>query len=683
MTYYIKGGSRFEGDPPANPTVWVALNLASFPDSKYLDVNWKQIDYENIIDSQDPFWLFGSVSGGAKEAEFGLYNNYRIKITTSGIFRWVGPGDDDFDPLGGGSDNLGDLDDVVISTPADNELLVWDNGSSKWINQTAAEAGIVKYTDAEAQSAVTFGHVNSGTDFNSHSEQVKAGFHLAGGGTITVDGSYRVGWTQRMIVINVGRGTHFSTDGFFDIDQPTSGTITAVGGGTANTWTASGIIIPNWESLYYILPIGSDKTSIDANFRMVGYQSSDLEIPDDWILIAKHLADAAYIKFGVGIQLNASETWVQGTASMIKYTNAQAVSAVNAAGLALAATKRITSADEDLTFTFGRAQIDSRFADYMAISHRDMSGNTEWALAQHKLGDTFLNAPTGKALNFNINNVYKMSMSASGLTMGIPIAMGTNKITGLTPGAVSGEAVEYDQLHAKQHAMDSATYHTSSDVATLDASTTKHGFLKKLDNTATNFMNGQGNWAVPGGGGGDDLGNHIATEDLQMGSNDITFTAGSFEYSETIPTGTTNMSWNGYFYATRVYNAVYNDYADYWRAKPGVYKKPGYCYSLNKKGLIITNKRADKACMGICSDTYGFATGQQYRSIPISIGGFLLAHVNKEYKTGTLLVPNKNGILTKARFYEKRRVVAKYMFKETKIKTRGIKVNGRSWVKVL
>lgn len=35
-----------------------------------------------------------------------------------------------------------------------------------------------------------------------------------------------------------------------------------------------------------------------------------------------------------------------------------------------------------------------------------------------------------------------------------------------------------------------------SDVTTNNASTTKHGFLKKLSNSATEFMNGQGNWAT-------------------------------------------------------------------------------------------------------------------------------------------------------------------------------------------
>lgn len=40
-----------------------------------------------------------------------------------------------------------------------------------------------------------------------------------------------------------------------------------------------------------------------------------------------------------------------------------------------------------------------------------------------------------------------------------------------------------------------------TDVATNNSSTTKHGFLKKLSNVSTEFMNGQGNWATPAGGG--------------------------------------------------------------------------------------------------------------------------------------------------------------------------------------
>jgi hypothetical protein len=38
---------------------------------------------------------------------------------------------------------------------------------------------------------------------------------------------------------------------------------------------------------------------------------------------------------------------------------------------------------------------------------------------------------------------------------------------------------------------------TLSDVETNNASTAKHGFLKKLDNDPSHFLNGQGAWRTP------------------------------------------------------------------------------------------------------------------------------------------------------------------------------------------
>lgn len=40
---------------------------------------------------------------------------------------------------------------------------------------------------------------------------------------------------------------------------------------------------------------------------------------------------------------------------------------------------------------------------------------------------------------------------------------------------------------------------TFTDIATNNSSTTKHGFLLKLNNSATQFMNGQGAWVTPSG----------------------------------------------------------------------------------------------------------------------------------------------------------------------------------------
>lgn len=48
----------------------------------------------------------------------------------------------------GANITLDGLSDVVITAVADNELLAYDNGSSKWINQTPAEAGLAGLADA-------------------------------------------------------------------------------------------------------------------------------------------------------------------------------------------------------------------------------------------------------------------------------------------------------------------------------------------------------------------------------------------------------------------------------------------------------------------------------------------------------------------------------------------------------
>ncbi len=43
---------------------------------------------------------------------------------------------------------------------------------------------------------------------------------------------------------------------------------------------------------------------------------------------------------------------------------------------------------------------------------------------------------------------------------------------------------------------------STSDITTNNASTSKHGWLKKLDNNAAHFLDGTGAWSTPGGGGG-------------------------------------------------------------------------------------------------------------------------------------------------------------------------------------
>ncbi len=140
-------------------------------------------------------------------------------------------------------------------------------------------------------------------------ESLRANRSITGGGTITVDASYNVLWTARFIVISSGRGTNFSTAGYFDITCPTSGTITGVGGAANKTATAAGIPLAQWEALYYILPIGSANTSLAANFRVASY-TANLDIPHDWVLICVRNSESTNesVYFNNGIVLSAGES---------------------------------------------------------------------------------------------------------------------------------------------------------------------------------------------------------------------------------------------------------------------------------------------------------------------------------------------------------------------------------------
>jgi len=133
--------------------------------------------------------------------------------------------------------------------------------------------------------------------------------------------------------------------------------------------------------------------------------------------------------------------------------------------------------------------------------------------------------------------------------------------------------------------------------------------------------------------------------------------------------------------ALKVWSAVYNDYADYILLKKDEEIKAGMCYYESGVGLALCNKRNQFGAFGICSDTFGYATGKKNNAIPISVAGIVLAYVDQIYKAGTLLVNNKYGILTKAKRRE-RGILAMYIRKEPELKFKEIDVKNRHWVKV-
>ena len=161
--------------------------------------------------------------------------------------------------------------------------------------------------------------------------------------------------------------------------------------------------------------------------------------------------------------------------------------------------------------------------------------------------------------------------------------------------------------------------------------------------------------------------------------------SGRFNTGTVASDSTTRLNYDGYFYATRVYNAVYNDYADF---QPSIDDcEYGLCYYETGSGLKKCNKRAQFGIVGLATDTFGISVGSDdTNKVPIAVSGWVLAQIDKIYKSGTLLVNDKNGKLTKARFYEKlffpKRIVAQFAREEKEKEWNKIKVNNRHWVKV-
>jgi|GEM_PF-4289692 len=206
------------------------------------------------------------------------------------------------------------------------------SGTNTIAAMVVGAGGSLTYSSGAAFSGSINADYLSGIAGITTVESLKVQNNLTGGGTIAVDSSGNVTWTARFIAMATGRGTNFSTAGYFNIDQPAAGTaITGVGGATSTTWTASGLTLPAWHALYYILPTGSGLTSVAANFRLVTY-TADVDIPANWVLIAVRNNDNGNIRFGNGITLAVNQSYVTST-----YSSAYAPLAANS-NLLLSAT---------------------------------------------------------------------------------------------------------------------------------------------------------------------------------------------------------------------------------------------------------------------------------------------------------------------------------------------------------
>jgi hypothetical protein len=147
----------------------------------------------------------------------------------------------------------------------------------------------------------------------------------------------------------------------------------------------------------------------------------------------------------------------------------------------------------------------------------------------------------------------------------------------------------------------------------------------------------------------------------------------------------------GEFKASKVWGAVWNDYADFQKLNDKLVY--GKTYYDTVEGAKICTQRCQMGLMGVATNTFGLSVGQGANygmEIPIAVSGWVLAYVDKEYATGTPLTNDENGNLTEMTLEEKRnypeRLIATYKKKELDtewgIEGKKVPVDGRHWVQV-
>jgi hypothetical protein len=124
----------------------------------------------------------------------------------------------------------------------------------------------------------------------------------------------------------------------------------------------------------------------------------------------------------------------------------------------------------------------------------------------------------------------------------------------------------------------------------------------------------------------------------------------SFHADATAPTGTTRLNCEGYLYATRVYNPVYGDLAEFMDKDFAFEALPGDVLVQTESGLAPSSKRADVTVVGVYSDSFGYALNAEdpESKYPVALAGSVWIKVKEPLKIGDFLVSDVDGFASKA-----------------------------------
>lgn len=122
------------------------------------------------------------------------------------------------------------------------------------------------------------------------------------------------------------------------------------------------------------------------------------------------------------------------------------------------------------------------------------------------------------------------------------------------------------------------------------------------------------------------------------------------------------LTYHGDFKAYRVYNAVWMDLAECWYKDEKYEFEYGMVVVQTENGIRPAMKRAEKATVGVVSNTYGYILNskdfdadnfENSKAIPVAISGRVNTSYVGKLSIGDEVVANKNGGAIKANFIEK------------------------------
>jgi hypothetical protein len=237
---------------------------------------------------------------------------------------------------------------IILNTAAAGGSIQFNNHTTMAMTITGGNVGIGTASPAYLLDVngtidaltVTTGNLSTGTStigtlLNTTliNYGLGAQWVMNGGGNVTWTGS-NVLWNTRIIVIPVKK-TEYGSAGHFDINCPTSGTITFYNSAnvtTTATCTASGIPISGWNALYYEITPGQANTSDQTKFRLVDFSNSTWKPTSNWLLIAvvngdssslKWIPGNTYIPTGKIFYGDSTNNWqINGTTNYIPKFNA-------------------------------------------------------------------------------------------------------------------------------------------------------------------------------------------------------------------------------------------------------------------------------------------------------------------------------------------------------------------------